>query len=117
MSVRQNPTKSSSIPHGMWVNLMAAANWASCHETLRQASRQGSHGSAHQALKQPGRYADGNGLYIVVDPSGAKRWILHTMVQGRRRDIGLGSLRLVSLGEAKPPVPIASSQGWRQPAR
>jgi len=53
------------------------------------------------ALKQAGRYADGNGLYVVVDPSGAKRWILRTMVQGRRRDIGLGSLRLVSLGEAR----------------
>lgn len=53
------------------------------------------------ALKEAGRYADGNGLYLVVDPSGAKRWILRTMVQGRRRDIGLGSLRLVGLGEAR----------------
>lgn len=53
------------------------------------------------ALKVAGRYADGNGLYLVVDPSGARRWILRTMVQGRRRDIGLGSLRLVSLGEAR----------------
>lgn len=53
------------------------------------------------ALKAAGRYADGNALYLVVDPSGAKRWILRTMVQGRRRDIGLGSLRLVGLGEAR----------------
>jgi integrase len=48
-----------------------------------------------------GRYADGNGLYLVVDPSGAKRWVLRTVVNGRRRDIGLGSLRLVSLAEAR----------------
>ncbi len=48
-----------------------------------------------------GRYADGNGLYLVVDPSRAKRWILRTVVQGRRRDIGLGSLKLVSLAEAR----------------
>lgn len=41
-------------------------------------------------LKQPGRYADGNGLYLVADPSGAKRWLLRLVVQGRRRDIGLG---------------------------
>lgn len=27
-------------------------------------------------IKKPGRYADGNGLYLVVDPSGAKRWFL-----------------------------------------
>jgi integrase len=51
--------------------------------------------------RRSGRYADGNGLYLVVDPSGAKRWVLRTVVQGRRRDIGLGSLRLVSLAEAR----------------
>jgi integrase len=48
-----------------------------------------------------GRYADGNGLYLVVDPSGAKRWVLRTVVHGRRRDIGLGGTRLVSLVEAR----------------
>jgi Arm DNA-binding domain len=53
------------------------------------------------SLAKPGRYADGNGLYLVVDPSGAKRWVLRTMVQGKRRDIGLGGLRLVSLAEAR----------------
>lgn len=52
-------------------------------------------------IKQPGRYADGNGLYLVVDPSGAKRWMLRTMVQGRRRDIGLGGITLVTLAEAR----------------
>ena len=35
---------------------------------------------------RPGRYADGNGLYLVVDPSGAKRWVLRTVVQGHRRE-------------------------------
>lgn len=54
-----------------------------------------------RAFKQPGRYADGNGLYLVVDASGAKRWLLRTVVQGRRRDIGLGGLSLVSLAEAR----------------
>lgn len=53
------------------------------------------------SLKDPGRYADGNGLYLIVDPSGAKRWVLRTIVHGRRRDIGLGGLRLVSLAEAR----------------
>ncbi|MCC0056779.1 MAG: integrase arm-type DNA-binding domain-containing protein [Rhodobiaceae bacterium] len=56
---------------------------------------------AVKALTKPGRYADGNGLYLVVDPSGAKRWLLRTVVRGRRRDIGLGSCRLVSLAEAR----------------
>lgn len=52
-------------------------------------------------LRQPGRYADGNGLYLVVDPSGAKRWLLRLVVQGRRRDIGLGGAGLVTLAEAR----------------
>ncbi len=51
--------------------------------------------------RRPGRYADGNGLYLVVDPSGAKRWMLRTVVKGRRRDIGLGGFSLVSLAEAR----------------
>ncbi len=54
-----------------------------------------------KTLIKPGRYADGNGLYLIVDPSGAKRWVLRTVVQSRRRDIGLGSLRLISLAEAR----------------
>lgn len=53
------------------------------------------------AVKAPGRYADGNGLYLLVEPSGAKRWILRTVVQGRRTDIGLGGLSLYSLKDAR----------------
>lgn len=52
-------------------------------------------------LSKPGRYADGNGLYLVVDPSGAKRWLLRVVVHGKRRDIGLGGISLVSLSEAR----------------
>lgn len=49
----------------------------------------------------PGRYADGNGLYLVVDDTGAKRWLLRTVVAGKRRDIGLGSVSLVPLADAR----------------
>jgi hypothetical protein len=52
-------------------------------------------------INKPGRYADGNGLHLIVDPSGARRWVLRTVVHGRRRDIGLGGHRLVSLAEAR----------------
>ena len=54
-----------------------------------------------RAVSKPGRYADGGGLYLEVDPSGAKRWFLRTMVQGRRCHIGLGGLSVVSLAEAR----------------
>ena len=52
-------------------------------------------------VRKTGRHADGNALYLLVDPNGSKRWMLRTVVQGRRRDIGLGSARLVSLAEAR----------------
>jgi integrase len=52
-------------------------------------------------LSEAGRYADGNGLYLVVDKSGAKRWLLRIVVQEKRRDIGLGGASLVTLAEAR----------------
>ncbi|HZT48912.1 MAG TPA: Arm DNA-binding domain-containing protein, partial [Hyphomicrobiaceae bacterium] len=57
--------------------------------------------TAVKQIKKPGRYSDGNGLYLVVDESGARRWLLRTVVLGRRRDIGLGSARLVPLADAR----------------
>ncbi len=49
----------------------------------------------------PGFHADGGNLYLKVDPSGARRWIVRLTVQNKRRDIGLGSAAVVSLLEAR----------------
>lgn len=49
----------------------------------------------------PGRHTDGGGLYLEVDPSGARRWILRITVKKRRRDFGLGSANVVSLQDAR----------------
>jgi integrase len=65
-----------------------------------------------KALKKPGRYADGNGLYLKISRSGAKRWELRTVVRGKRCDIGLGGLKLVSLAEAR-----EEARKYRQVAR
>ena len=54
-----------------------------------------------RSIKEPGRYGDGNGLHLVVDASGAKRWILRTVIHDRRTDIGLGGVSLVTLAEAR----------------
>ncbi len=54
----------------------------------------------------PGRYSDGNELYLVVDSSGSKRWLQCISVQGKRCDLGLGSVRLASLGDAHEQAPI-----------
>lgn len=48
-----------------------------------------------------GFHADGGNLYLKVDPSGARRWVVRLVVQGKRSDIGLGSAALVSLAEAR----------------
>ncbi len=62
--------------------------------------------------KKPGRYADGQGLYLHVSETGARWWLWRGTVHGRRREIGMGSARLVSLVEARE---IARS--WRRIAR
>jgi len=52
-------------------------------------------------VQEFGTYADGNGLYLRVDASGSKRWILRTVVWGKRRDIGIGGFSCTSLVEAR----------------
>ena len=48
-----------------------------------------------------GRHGDGSGLYLVVDPSGARRWVLRVTVKRKRRDLGLGGTSYASLQEAR----------------
>jgi hypothetical protein len=50
---------------------------------------------------KPGRHADGDGLYLMVRPSGAKYWVLRAQEGGRRRDFGLGSLATLPLAAAR----------------
>ena len=47
------------------------------------------------------RIADGGGLYLFVAHGGAKSWVLRTVVKGKRCDIGLGSVTLVPLADAR----------------
>ena len=50
---------------------------------------------------EAGRYCDGNGLYLHVETSGARRWVQRLVIRGKSCTIGLGSYRLVSLAEAR----------------
>ena len=54
-----------------------------------------------KALSVAGRYADGNGLYLMVDPSGAKRWVLRTVFSVAVATWVLEGAQLVSLAEAR----------------
>jgi integrase len=63
-------------------------------------------------MKKPGRHADGNGLYLVIDLVGAKRWVWRGVVRGKRCDLGLGSVALVSLSEARVEAVRCKKVAW-----
>ena len=52
-------------------------------------------------LTKPGRYGDADGLYLNIAASGTKSWVQRMVVDGRRRDIGLGSYPAISLAQAR----------------
>lgn len=57
--------------------------------------------SISASKKGPGRHLDGDGLYLVVEPSGSRSWILRIVIHGRRTDMGLGGFRKVPLAAAR----------------
>jgi integrase len=59
-----------------------------------------------------GKYADGGGLWLHKREDGGAQWVLRVTVYGNRREMGLGSLRDVSLKEAR-----KQAEKWRTVAR
>ena len=47
------------------------------------------------------RLSDGNGLLLEVRPGGSKGWVCRVTVDGRRRDVGLGTWPELSLADAR----------------
>ncbi len=54
-----------------------------------------------RALREPGRYSDGNGLHLFIGRTGNRSWVQRVTIGGRRRDIGLGGYPAVSLKQAR----------------
>ena len=50
---------------------------------------------------EPGRYVDGRGLMLYVQPSGSRSWVLRAQHAGRRRDYGLGGYPELGLADAR----------------
>jgi len=50
---------------------------------------------------EAGKYYDGNGLFLRVEPTGSKRWVQRLTIHGKQREIGLGAADLVTLAEAR----------------
>jgi hypothetical protein len=53
------------------------------------------------ATRKPGRYGDGGGLYLVVSPTGARKWVYRFTYGRKVSETGLGSADVVSLAEAR----------------
>jgi integrase len=74
-----------------------------------RGTARGLNAASVKQMRKPGRYGDGNGLYLIVDPPpagserkvGAARWVLRVQAGGKRRDVGLGGAKSVTLAEAR----------------
>ena len=53
-------------------------------------------------VSDSGKYYDQHGLFLHVRPSGAKKWLQRYTFKGRRREIGLGSAKIVSVAWRAP---------------
>ena len=72
----------------------------------RRTKRRGRHpdkalSAAFVRSAPPGRHADGNGLYLFVQPTGTRSWVQRLVIRGRRRELGLGAVALVPLAKAR----------------
>ena len=54
-----------------------------------------------KAFREPGRYSDGDGLHLLVGPTGTKSWMVRLQADGKRRDLGLGSVNERTLAQAR----------------
>jgi integrase len=54
-----------------------------------------------ETLKDPGRHADGSGLYLSISANGGRRWVFFYRWRGKQTEMGLGSARDVSLARAR----------------
>ncbi|MBY0468582.1 MAG: tyrosine-type recombinase/integrase [Burkholderiaceae bacterium] len=56
---------------------------------------------AVKSATTPGYYLDGNGLHLQVARSGSKSWVLQFTLNGKRREMGIGSAGVLSLAQAR----------------
>jgi len=63
-----------------------------------------------RSLNRQGKYSDGGGLYLQVSNWGTKSWIFRYQLNGRKRDMGLGSLMDLTLKEARKKAQVCRIQ-------
>ena len=85
------------------------ANRRSGHGKTRQRKQNLLTARTIETARKPGRYSDGNGLYLVVRPGGSKQWVFLYRRESKLKEMGLGS-------PAKG-VTLAMARGLRDEAR
>jgi integrase len=50
---------------------------------------------------KPGKYSDGGNLYLIVSPTGSRKWVLRFTWRGQPKEMGLGSAASVPLSDAR----------------
>ncbi|WP_050931438.1 tyrosine-type recombinase/integrase [Aestuariivita boseongensis] len=54
-----------------------------------------------ETVTEPGKYFDGQGLFLRVAKNGARQWVQRIVIRGKRTELGLGSPPAVSLATAR----------------
>ena len=54
-----------------------------------------------ETIAAPGKYFDGQGLFLRVTPNGTKQWVQRITIRGKRSELGLGSPPAVPLATAR----------------
>jgi len=56
---------------------------------------------ARSSKLPPGYHLDGRGLYLQIGPRGGRSWILRFKLNGREREMGLGSIQDLGVAAAR----------------
>lgn len=59
------------------------------------------------AMAEPGKYSDGGNLYLIVSPTGSRKWVLRFTWRGKAKEMGLGGTDSVPLVDAREKAAIA----------
>ena len=69
-----------------------------------------------RAANAPGRYGDSDGLYLYVGKAGNRSWVQRIVIDGKRRDLGLGKYPDGGYGpQPLPSQPASRSQQRESP--
>jgi hypothetical protein len=85
-----NPCQNHGLNHGLQTDEQMATDRLTDRAVKTQKPRE-----------RPYLVPDGRGLYLKVQPGGARSWLLRYQLAGRVHDLGLGTYPEITLAEAR----------------